>query len=183
MTRTHKTAVAFAAYLLAIVGANWMISHIGQAVPGAHLLPVWFGSFWKAPSGVYLAGFAFIARDIVQRFGGHKIAVASIIVGAAVSWWIASPVIAVASGVTFLISETADYLTYSPLQRSNFPLAVFLSGIVGDVIDSALFLALAGLGESHLLPLLLGKFWVIWIAGIGARAVRNTRTFGLAAAA
>jgi len=166
--RSTWAAVAFAVYVTAIVASNYLITHVGMpAGPGTHLTPVGFGLY--APSGVWAAAASFPARDVVQRFGGRWLGVAAILAGAAVSWKISDPHIAVASGVTYLCSETADFAVYSPLQRRWFVPAVFASGCAAIVVDSVLFLHLAGLpaGATAVGGLILGKFWV-QIAGVPA---------------
>ena len=167
---------AFAVYVAAIVGANWMISHVGRAVPHAHVLPVGFGL--SAPSGVYLAAFAFVARDVLQRVSGTRVGVAAIVAGAVISAFVASSRLAFASGFTFLVSETCDFAVFTPLQAGSFPLAVVASGLVGDVIDSVLFLTLAGIPLGAALPgQLLGKAWVMLAGGVMAAGLRRTGPF------
>ena len=169
-------ALAFAVYVGSIAGANWMISHVGRPVEGAHVLPVGFGL--EAPSGVYLAGLAFVARDIVQRLAGLRIGVVAIVIGATLSWWLSSPAIAVASGVTFLLSESCDFLVYTPLQARHFPFAVVGSGLVADVVDSIVFLTLAGIPLALALPgQLVGKAWVVLIGGVAAGFLRRFGPF------
>ncbi len=169
-------AVSFAAYVAVIVGANWMIGHVGTPIPGAHVLPVGFGL--QAPSGVYLAALAFVARDMLQRVGGAKAGVAAILVGAGISAFVASAHLAFASGATFLLSETCDFLIYTPLQKRNFPLAVLASGVVGDVVDSTVFLTLAGIPLALALPgQLLGKLWVMLLGGLLAAWMRRYPLF------
>jgi hypothetical protein len=159
-----------------IAGANWMISHVGQTVQGSHYLPVGFGL--RAPSGVYLAALTFVARDVVQRVGGLRLGLAAIISGAAISWWVSSPTLAVASGTTFLISETCDFVVYTRLQAWNFPIAVVVSGLVGDVVDSTVFLSLAGIPLSVALPgQLVGKAWVMLFGGLLATLLRRAGPF------
>jgi uncharacterized PurR-regulated membrane protein YhhQ (DUF165 family) len=155
---------AFAVYVTAIVASNWLITRIGlPAGHGTHLTPVGFGLL--APSGVWAAAVSFPARDVTQRLGGRRLGVVAIFAGAAVSYWISAPVIAVASGVTYLCSEAADFAVYTPLQRRWFVPAVFASGCVAVVVDSVLFLHLAGLySDQALKGLVLGKFWVILAA-------------------
>jgi uncharacterized PurR-regulated membrane protein YhhQ (DUF165 family) len=164
MTARKWAAAAFAVYVAAIILSNYAITHWGiPAAPGVHLTPVGFGLL--APSGVWAAAVSFPARDVTQRLGGRWVGVAAILIGAAVSWWISSPVIAVASGVTYLCSEGADMAVYTPLQRRWFVPAVFASGCVAIVVDSVLFLHLAGLYSlASLEGLVLGKFWVILAA-------------------
>ena len=154
-------AVAFAVYVAAIAGSNWLITHAGiPTATGVHLTPVGFGLL--APSGVWAAAVSFPARDVTQRLGGRWLGVAAILAGAAVSWLISDPRVAVASGLTYLCSETADFAVYTPLQRRWFTPAVFASGCVAIVVDSVLFLRLAGIpaGAAAVAGLILGKFWV-----------------------
>jgi uncharacterized PurR-regulated membrane protein YhhQ (DUF165 family) len=169
-------AVCFALYVGSIAGSNWMISHIGELVQGSHYLPVGFGL--HAPSGVYLAALSFVARDIVQRLAGTRAGLVAIVAGAAISWWVSSASLAVASGTTFLVSETCDFVVYTPLQSWNFPLAVVGSGLVGDAVDSTLFLTLAGIPLSLALPgQLVGKAWVMLAGGMLAALLRRAGPF------
>jgi len=61
---------------------------------------MWFGV--KAPSGVLIIGLSFTLRDLVQRRLGIRWSISGIGVGALLSYCL-SPVIAIASGVAFLI--------------------------------------------------------------------------------
>lgn len=101
--------------------------------------------------------------------------VAAILIAALVSWWVSSPAIAVASGVTFLISESLDFAVYTPLQRRWFVPAVIASGIVAAVADSLIFLKLAGIPYSgNLAGLIVGKLWIVTlIGGTAAWALRK----------
>ena len=77
-----------------------------------------------------------------------------------------SPRLALASGTAFIFSELADFAVYTPLQEKRFVLAVVLSGIVGSIVDSVIFLKLAGIPLGAALPgLLLAKIWVQLLAG------------------
>lgn len=173
-SRRIWAAAAFAVYVAAIVLSNWMIGHVGIPVaPGVHLTPVGFGLY--APSGVWAAAVSFPARDVTQRLGGRWLGVAAIVAGAAVSWAVSDPRIALASGITYLCSEGADMAVYTPLQRRWFVPAVFASGCVAIVVDSVLFLHLAGLpsGAAAVAGLILGKFWVQVAAVPVAWTLRN----------
>jgi uncharacterized PurR-regulated membrane protein YhhQ (DUF165 family) len=163
-TRYSWAAAAFAVYVAAIVASNWLITHVGIPTPyGTHLTPVGFGLY--APSGVWAAAVSFPARDVTQRLGGRWPGIIAIVAGAGVSWLVSDPRIAVASGLTYLCSETVDFMVYTPLQRRWFVPAVFASGCAAVVVDSALFLHLAGLYSLPSLEgLILGKLWVILAA-------------------
>lgn len=152
------TALVAAAFVGCVWGANWMITHVGSPHPsGARTIPVGFG--WHAPSGVVLVGASLTLRDVLQRRTGPWTVVAAIIVGAALSAAL-SPDLAVASGVTFLVAELADFAVYTPLRERNLTGAVLASNAVGAVVDSALFLTLAfgaSAAADLVLPLTLGK--------------------------
>ena len=179
MTRRTWAAAAFAVYAAAIVASTYLITHVGiPAGPGVHLTPVGFGLL--APSGGWAAAVSFPARDVTQRLGGRWLGVAAILIGAAVSWRISDPHIAVASGITDLCSEAADMAVYTPLQRRWFVPAVFASGCVAIVVDSVLFLHLAGIYSTPALEgLVLGKFWVILAAVPVTWALRRTGPMAL----
>ena len=165
--------IAILVYGASIVAANWLIRNVGTAVlpDGTHLVPVGFGL--TAPSGVYAAGVTFVARDVVQRVAGRRWALAAIAAGTALSV-ILSPRLALASGSAFLFSELADFAVYTPLQRRHFVAAVVASGIGGSVVDSILFLGIAGIPFAVALTgLLLGKFWVQLAAGPVAAWLRT----------
>jgi len=120
------------------------------------------GEMWPPMS--LLVGLVFVVRDFAQREVGHRIWFA-MLVGAALSWWMASPFIALASAVAFLISEAADWAVYS---YSNRPLAerILWSSAASSPIDSIVFLALIGhLSVSGVLAMVLSKMLgalVVW---------------------
>ncbi len=168
--------IAFLLYVGVIVGANWMIAHVGKVIPGAHVLPVGFGLY--APSGVYLAAFAFVARDILQRLTNIKVGLVAILIGAFVSAFVSTTALAFASGATFMISESLDFLIYTPLQTRSFPLAVVIAGLVSDVVDSVVFLTLAHIPLALALKgQLVGKMWVILLGGVLAGLGRKLAIF------
>jgi hypothetical protein len=130
--RARWATAAFAVYAGAITLSNWLIVHAGiPAGPGTHLTPVGFGLM--APSGVWAAAVSFPARDVVQRTGGRWLGLAAIAAGAGVSWMVSDPHIAMASALTYLCSETADFAVYTPLQRRWLVPAVVASGCVAAV--------------------------------------------------
>ena len=151
-------------FILTIPMANWMIGNLGTvcAKNSPCLIPV--GPGVMAPSGVLMIGLAFVLRDLVQRRLGKIWAVGAIVVGAILSAIIAPPALVLASGAAFFVSELADFAVYTPLQRKRLVLAVFLSGIVGLVVDSILFLQLAVGSLDHLTGQIVGKGWMIVIA-------------------
>lgn len=152
--------IALAVYAASIVAANWMTGNVGLfALPdGTHLIPVGFGLL--APSGVYAAGFTFIARDLVQRSAGPRWALAAIAAGTALTVLI-EPRLALGPGLAFLCSELADFGVYTRIQERHLALAIFASGVVGSAVDSLVFHLLAEVPPGVALSgVLLGKLSV-----------------------
>lgn len=67
-----------------------------------------------------------------------------VVVGAALSFALASPAIALASGTAFLLSELLDLGVYTPLRDSGYLRAAVASNLVGSFVDTVVFLTIAG---------------------------------------
>ncbi len=96
-----------------------------------------------ATAGTWLAGFGFVARDALHETGGRRWVAAAIILGTAASAGL-TPALALASAAAFAVSELADWAVYTPLRSRSRVAAALASNTVGAVLDSAVFLALAG---------------------------------------
>lgn len=129
-----KYALA-AAFLGCILAANYVTTEFG-------MVPVGFGLV--ATAGTYLAGLTFVLRDSLQDVAGKRVVVALIALGAALSYLIADPFIALASGAAFLVSELVDLGIYTPLRRRGYVRAAIASNIAGAFVDTVLFLWIAG---------------------------------------
>jgi len=153
-------------FLLTVPIANWMIGNVGTTcIPkGPCLIPVAPGLM--APSGVLLIGVALVLRDAVHEYFGSKIVLGAILVGAALSAFVAPAPLVIASGVAFLLSELADMAVYTPLRKKRLAMAVLASGVVGAVVDSAAFLWIAFGSLDYLAGQVVGKAWMT----IGAAA-------------
>lgn len=127
--------VPAAAFLACIIAANYLTTEHG-------MVPVGFGL--TATAGTYLAGLTFVLRDTVQDTAGRRAALALIVAGAVLSYAVSDPRIALASGLAFLASELADLTIYTPLRRRGYVRAAVASNVAGAVVDTFLFLAVAG---------------------------------------
>ena len=159
--RLGEGLVALALFVLTIPAANWALGHLGTVCPpaGPCLVPVAPGIM--APSGVLFIGAAFVLRDVVQRRLGLPAALGAIALGSVLSGALAPAAIVLASVAAFAVSELADLLVYTPLQRRRFVTAVLASSAVGLVLDSVVFLLLA-FGSLAFLPgQILGKLWMV----------------------
>lgn len=159
-------ALSAIGYLGTIVAANWAIARFG-------LVPVGFGL--TAPAGVYFVGLAFSLRDATQETLGRWPTIVCIVVGAILSTVVAPLRFALASGITFLISETCDFAIYTPLRERSRLLALTLSNIGALVIDSIIFLWIAFGSLALLAGQVLGKFEMTVLAVVVVRAVTAWR--------
>jgi hypothetical protein len=152
------------AFTLTVPLANWMIGNVGLVCPpdGPCLIPVAPGLL--APSGVVVAGLAFVLRDLVQRRLGIAWTVAAITIGAVLSVLVAPPALVLASVVAFLVSELADLSVYTPLQRRGLMLAVVASSMVGLAVDTLIFLQLAFGNVEFMWGQIVGKGWMVLLA-------------------
>lgn len=168
--RSLLRLILAAAYLGTIVAANWAITQFGAVPAGFGLL---------APAGVYFAGLAFTLRDLLHEAAGTAWVVPAIAAGAALSFVVASPALALASAAAFGLSELADLLVYAPLRKRRWLVAVAASNVVGLVVDSVLFLTLA-FGSLAFLPgQVVGKAWMTLLAVVllaAGRRVLRSRT-------
>ena len=126
--------VSLALFVATIPFANWLVEEYG-------LVSVGFGLM--APAAVYAVGLALILRDVAHRTLGRWWTVGGILVGSVLSLILAEPLLALASGVAFFVSEMLDLGVYEPLRKRGWTLAMVCSNIVGAASDSALFLWLA----------------------------------------
>src|ERR671917_1557936 len=95
--RLAEGFIYLALFTLTIPAANWMIGHVGTVCPPQNpcLVPVAPGLL--APSGVVMIGLALVLRDLVQRRLGLASALGAVLLGAALSAFLAPPSIVVAS--------------------------------------------------------------------------------------
>jgi hypothetical protein len=157
-------------YIASVVLANVLTEHLG-------IVPIGFGLIVTA--GTFAAGLTLLARNITQDVTGRLVIVALMLAGCALSWWLASPQLAVASAVAFLLSETADMAVYTPLRDKGWSRAVMAASLVGAVIDTFLFLKIAGFPLTG--PLVTGqlvvKVGISWIVaalvGVGGALLRE----------
>lgn len=173
MTRT----VLLAAALLATIAlANALTSYIGLISAGFGLL---------VTAGTYAAGLSLALRDLLHDAGGVRWVLVAIVAGIGVSASAGDGRIALASAATFGLAELTDLAVYAPLRRRRWRTAVAVSGAVGALIDTLVFLALAGfpITTNAVGGQLLVK--AVWVTGafllvmeVARRAVSRQRVLG-----
>lgn len=125
---------ALTGYITSITAANWLTAHYG-------MVPVGLGLITTA--GTFAAGAALLLRDTVQDTLGRGWVLTGIAAGATLTA-VTSPVLALASTAAFLAAELADMGVYTPLRNRGWARAVLASNTVGAIVDTLLFLFLAG---------------------------------------
>lgn len=89
-----------------------------------------------------IVGLVFVMRDYVQKEIGHKV-IFAMLIAAALSYWMASPFVALASLSAFLVSEFADWGIFTWIKKP-FSQRILISSIISTPLDSAVFLAMIG---------------------------------------
>jgi queuosine precursor transporter len=155
-----------AAVFVALVAAsNWLTARYGL-VAGL------------VTAGTFTAGLVLLVRDWLQEAGGRWWVLACIAAGAAVSAWTSTPRLALASAAAFAASELVDYAVYTPLRKRSLGGSMALSNTAGAVVDSLLFLGLAGFSLAGWLTQSVVKVAVtvpFIVAVVVARAVLRHR--------
>lgn len=157
--RRYVGVVAGLAFAGCVLLANYLTNRYG-------LIPVGFGLVTTA--GTYLAGLTFILRDLIQDTLGRVWVIVLIVVGAVLSFVVAAPVIALASGTAFFASESADLSIYTPLRERGYIRAALASNVVGSLLDTVIFLTIAGFPVWSSVPgQMVAKMTLTLIAVIG----------------
>lgn len=121
-------------YIALIVGINVAFAH-------TPLIPLPNGDMWPPLS--LIVGFTFVVRDYAQKKMGHHILWAMLL-GCGISWFLASPELALASAAAFGIGEMADWAIFTFTKRP-FSQRIIFSSLIGAPLDSLAFLTFIGL--------------------------------------
>lgn len=135
--------------------------------------------------GAFTYPVAFLITDLAnRRFGPNSarlVVFCGFLIAVALSVWLASPRIAIASGTAFLVAQLLDVSIFDRLREKVWWLPPLVSTVIGSLLDTFLFFGLAfsqaaniiGPGDafaSEAAPL-LGLFaaevprWVSWALG------------------
>jgi uncharacterized PurR-regulated membrane protein YhhQ (DUF165 family) len=167
VTALHRALIAITGYIGALVAANWATSHYG-------LIPVGFGQ--TATAGTFAAGVALMMRNVVQDHLGRYAVVVAVLFGSLISALTSAPAIALASGCAVLISELADTAVYTPLRKRGWVRAVIPATLLGALLDTVVFLSLAGLPVWPQVPgQLVGKAWAVALPVAAVLIIRAVR--------
>ncbi|MEX0954079.1 MAG: queuosine precursor transporter [Rhizobiaceae bacterium] len=97
--------------------------------------------------GAFTYPVAFLVNDLTnRRFGpdaARKVVLAGFVLAVALSVWLASPRIAIASGSAFLVAQLFDVSVFNAFRGQTWWRAPFVSTLVGSAVDTVLFFSLA----------------------------------------
>lgn len=97
--------------------------------------------------GAFSYPFAFLVTDLTnRRFGAsdaRRVVYAGFVAAILLSALFATPRIAVASGVAFLVAQLTDVEIFDRLRRHAWWMPPFLSSLVSSALDTAVFFTLA----------------------------------------
>lgn len=91
---------------------------------------------------VFMVGLVFILRDFCQREVGNKGALLAMLAASVVTWFMATPALALASIAAFSVGELADWLVYT-FSRKKLHERILYSSLVSCPVDTAIFLLAA----------------------------------------
>ncbi|WP_187969256.1 VUT family protein [Aquibium microcysteis] len=97
--------------------------------------------------GAFTYPAAFLVNDLTnRRFGAsaaRRVVLAGFVIAVALSVWLATPRIAIASGSAFLAAQLLDTAVFDRLRGRAWWQAPFLSTLIGSALDTVLFFGLA----------------------------------------
>lgn len=136
--------VAVAAMGIIVVGSNILVQY-----------PINRWLTWGAISYPV----AFLVADLLnRRFGpraARKVAYIGFILALVVSVWVATPRIALASGLAFLCAQLVDIHVFDRLRHQHWWRAPLLGGVAGATLDTFVFFSVAFAGTGVPWPSLL----------------------------
>jgi len=136
-----RFAVAIVAMVAVVAASNYLVQFPVQAeIGGLNLadLLTW---------GAFTYPLAFLVTDLTNRqfgpVGARLVVVAGFGVAVALSVWLASPRIAIASGAAFLFAQLLDVAIFDRLRVGAWWRAPLVSSVAGSILDTLLFFGLA----------------------------------------
>lgn len=136
-----RFALAVAAMMVVVTASNILV----QYPVVADLGPIHLGDFltW----GAFTYPFAFLVTDLTNRFDGAAHARRVVLVGfamaLALSAYLSTPRIAIASATAFLVGQLLDIAVFSRLRNRFWLLPPLAASLAGSAIDTAIFFSIA----------------------------------------
>lgn len=133
--------VAVAAMVAVVTASNILVQYPVQFDLG----PIHLGDIltW----GAFTYPLAFLVSDLTNRHDGATQALVVVLVGflfgLGLSFWLATPRIAIASGSAFLIGQLLDISIFQRLRNRYWLIPPLSASLIGSLLDTAIFFTLA----------------------------------------
>jgi hypothetical protein len=118
-----------------------------------HPLPFW-GLQDHLTWGALIYPISFLVTDLTNRRYGvgvaRRLVIVGFVVAVALSIWLASPRIALASGAAFLVGQLLDVTVFNRLRAQAWWRAPLAASLVGSALDTGLFFSLAFAGDPQM---------------------------------
>ena len=97
--------------------------------------------------GAFTYPFAFLVSDLTNRHDGPRqarfVVLVGFLVGLALSFWLSTPRIAIASGSAFLIGQLLDIAVFQRLRNRYWLVPPLSASLFGSLLDTAIFFTIA----------------------------------------
>jgi uncharacterized PurR-regulated membrane protein YhhQ (DUF165 family) len=115
--------------------------------------------------GAFTYPISYLVTEVTNRLSGpqmaRRIVYAGFLLGVFLSFWLATPKIAIASGLAFLVSQLLDIFIFNGVRNGPWWYAPFIASFFASTIDTAIFWNIAFYGEKvPLLTWAIGDFIV-----------------------
>jgi uncharacterized PurR-regulated membrane protein YhhQ (DUF165 family) len=145
LDNTLRTVSRVYPYMLAmaavVIASNYLVQFPVKATLGPFILEdllTW---------GAFTYPVAFLVTDLSNRHFGPAMArlivTTGFVLAVAISIYVATPRIAIASGSAFLVAQLLDVSIFDRLRHSRWWHAPLVSSVIGSIIDTVLFFSLA----------------------------------------
>ena len=137
-----RFAAAIAAMVVVVTASNILVQYPVDAQLGPFNLKdllTW---------GAFTYPFAFLVTDLTNRHDGparaRMVVVVGFIVALGLSFWLATPRIAIASATAFLVGQLLDISVFSRLRQSrNWIVPPLAGSLLGSALDTLIFFSIA----------------------------------------
>lgn len=153
----YVALIPFLNWSFGVIPEAQIVAPGGDYAPGIALHPM-----------TMVTGMVFVIRDFVQREMGHRVL---ILMGIAVAWsfFYSWPVIALASGIAFAISEMVDWMVYT-FTKYRLSTRILISSALATPVDTTVFLYGADLAKQMELGMEPGNSlhplnWIVFVIG------------------
>jgi len=137
-----RLVAALVAMVVVVTASNILVQYPVQADLG----PIHLGDLltW----GAFTYPFAFLVTDLTNRYDGasraRMVVVVGFVLALGLSFYLATPRIAIASATAFLVGQLLDISVFSRLRQSrNWILPPLAGSLFGSLLDTLIFFSIA----------------------------------------